>query len=72
MSLVQVMKTISREQVRNQMKEQGIIAKAVSMPGLAEEAGFACKNISDVIEVVGRAGITKTVAELKPIDNIKG
>lgn len=42
------------------------------MSGLAEEAGFACKNISDVIEAVSRPGITKTVAELKPIGNIKG
>lgn len=54
------------------MKQRGILVKAVSMSGLAEEAGFAYKNISEVVESVERAGITKKVAELRPIGNIKG
>ncbi len=48
------------------------MVKKVSMSGLAEEAGFAYKNISDVVASVDRAGITKVVAELRPIGNIKG
>ena len=51
---------------------RGILVKAVSMPGLAEQAGFAYKNISEVVETVDLAGITKKVAELRPIGNIKG
>jgi tRNA-splicing ligase RtcB len=54
------------------MKQRGILVKAVSMSGLAEEAGLAYKNISEVVESVDRAGITKKVAELRPIGNIKG
>jgi tRNA-splicing ligase RtcB len=54
------------------MKQRGILVKAVSMSGLAEEAGFAYKNISEVVETVDRAGITKPIAELRPIGNIKG
>ncbi len=54
------------------MQQQGIMVKKVSMSGLAEEAGFAYKNISDVVASVDRAGITKVVAELRPIGNIKG
>jgi tRNA-splicing ligase RtcB len=54
------------------MQQHGIMVKAVSMSGLAEEAGFAYKNISDVVASVDRAGITKVVAELRPIGNIKG
>jgi tRNA-splicing ligase RtcB len=54
------------------MKERGIMVKAVSMSGLAEEAGFAYKNISEVVETVEGAGITRKVAELRPIGNIKG
>jgi tRNA-splicing ligase RtcB len=42
------------------------------MSGLAEEAGFAYKNVSDVVETVEGAGITKKVAELRPIGNSKG
>jgi tRNA-splicing ligase RtcB len=54
------------------MKQHGILVKAVSMSGLAEEAGLAYKNISEVVNTVDQAGITKKVAELKPIGNIKG
>ena len=72
MSRTQAKKSIRGEQLQQQMKQRGILVKAVSMAGLAEEAGFAYKNISDVVESVDRAGITKKVAELRPIGNIKG
>ena len=72
MSRAQAKKSVRGEQLQRQMKEKGILVKAVSMSGLAEEAGFAYKNISEVVETVDRAGITKKVAELRPIGNIKG
>lgn len=72
MSRAQAKKAIRGEQVQQQMKQRGILVKAVSMSGLAEEAGFAYKNISEVVETVDRAGITRAVAELRPIGNIKG
>jgi tRNA-splicing ligase RtcB len=72
MSRAQAKKSIRGEQLQQRMKQRGIVVKAVSMSGLAEEAGFAYKNISEVVETVDRAGITKKVAELRPIGNIKG
>lgn len=72
MSRAQAKKAVRGEQIQKQMKQRGIIVKAVSISGLAEEAGFAYKNISEVVETVDRAGITKPVAELQPIGNIKG
>ena len=72
MSRAQAKKSIRGEQLQQEMKQRGILVKAVSMSGLAEEAGFAYKNISEVVETVDRAGITKKVAELRPIGNIKG
>jgi tRNA-splicing ligase RtcB len=72
MSRAQAKRSVRGEQLKQQMEKRGIIVKAVSMSGLAEEAGFAYKNISDVVETVDRAGITKKVAELRPIGNIKG
>ncbi len=72
MSRAQAKKAIRGEQLQQEMSRRGILVKAVSMSGLAEEAGFAYKNISDVVETVDRAGITKKVAELRPIGNIKG
>ncbi|MBM4134166.1 MAG: RtcB family protein [Nitrospira sp.] len=72
MSRAQAKRSVKGEQVQRDMKRRGIIVKAVSMSGLAEEAGLAYKNISEVVEAVDRAGITKKVAELRPIGNIKG
>jgi tRNA-splicing ligase RtcB len=72
MSRAQAKRTVRGEQIRKQMEARGIVIKAVSMSGLAEEAGLAYKNISDVVETVDLAGITKKVAELRPIGNIKG
>jgi tRNA-splicing ligase RtcB len=72
MSRAQAKRTVRGAQLQQQMKQRGILVKAVSMSGLAEEAGVAYKNISEVVESVDRAGITKKVAELRPIGNIKG
>jgi tRNA-splicing ligase RtcB len=60
------------EQLQKDMEKKGIYVKAMSMSGLAEEAGFAYKNINDVINAVAEAGISKPVVGLKPIGNIKG
>jgi len=72
MSRAQAKKRIRGADLQQDMARRGIVVKAVSMSGLAEEAGFAYKNISDVVESVNVAGITKKVAEFLPIGNIKG
>ncbi|ODS30518.1 MAG: hypothetical protein SCARUB_04372 [Candidatus Scalindua rubra] len=54
------------------MEKEGIIVKAVSMSGLAEEAGIAYKDISEVVETMDVLGISKKAVRLKPIGNIKG
>lgn len=72
MSRAQAKRTVRGGELQQQMKKRGILVKAVSMSGLAEEAGLAYKDISEVVESVDRAGITKKVAELRPIGNIKG
>jgi tRNA-splicing ligase RtcB len=72
MSRAQAKRGVRGDQLLKDMNSRGILVKAVSMSGLAEEAGFAYKNISEVVETVDRAGITKKVAELRPIGNIKG
>ena len=72
MSRAQAKRMVRGEQLQQQMKQRGILVKAVSMSGLAEEAGMAYKNMSEVVESVDRAGITKKVAEFRPVGNIKG
>jgi tRNA-splicing ligase RtcB (3'-phosphate/5'-hydroxy nucleic acid ligase) len=72
MSRGQAKRAIRGEALQRDLKQRGILVKAVSMSGLAEEAGWAYKDISEVVLTVDSAGITKKVAELKPIGNIKG
>lgn len=42
------------------------------MPGLAEEAPQAYKNVSRVVETVSKAGIAHKVARLRPVAVVKG
>jgi len=72
MSRAQAKRTVRGATLQQTMAQRGILVKAVSLSGLAEEAGIAYKNISDVVESVDTAGITRKVAELLPIGNIKG
>lgn len=72
MSRTKAKKMIRGENLLQKMKQEGIYIKSASFAGLAEEAGFAYKNVSDVVKSVDQAGISKPVAYLKPIGNIKG
>jgi tRNA-splicing ligase RtcB len=54
------------------MRERGIYVRSVSAAGLAEEAGAAYKNIDEVVEATELAGLSRRVARLIPVGNIKG
>ena len=60
------------DQLQKDMEKHGIVVKAMSMSGLAEEAGAAYKDINEVIETMHIAGISKKVVQLKPLGNVKG
>lgn len=72
MSRSKARKLIQSARLLNNMREKGIYVKTSSFSSLAEEAGFAYKNISDVVKSVDLAGLSKPVAYFKPIGNIKG
>jgi len=59
-------------EVLRQLEEKGITVKASSIPELAEEASQAYKDVSQVIDVVHQAGISKKVAMAVPMGVIKG
>ena len=59
-------------ELRKELEKQGIKIRAGSMPGLAEEAPSAYKDVDMVVETVSKAGIAKKVARLKPVAVIKG
>jgi tRNA-splicing ligase RtcB len=54
------------------MEDKGIIVRAAGRGTLAEEMSEAYKDISDVVDVVHRAGISKKVARLRPMGVVKG
>lgn len=58
--------------IDQELSQQGIIARARSWKGLAEEQPAAYKDVDLVVEVVHRAGLAKKVARLRPIGVIKG
>jgi tRNA-splicing ligase RtcB len=72
MSRTSALKKWKPEELLKQLNEKGIIVKAHSLKGLPEEAPEAYKNISSVVEIMHRAGISEKVAELKPMICIKG
>jgi tRNA-splicing ligase RtcB len=72
MSRAQAKRQVRGEKLRDQLTARGIKVRAGSMPGLAEEAPEAYKDVSRVVDVVHKAGIGKKVARLEPIAVIKG
>ncbi len=72
MSRSQAKREVWGEDLREELEELGIAVRAGSMPGLAEEAPKAYKDVDEVIEVVANAGIAEKVARLRPVAVIKG
>jgi tRNA-splicing ligase RtcB len=58
--------------LRQELEARGIHVRAGSLPGLAEEAPDAYKDIEAVIEVVQGAGLARKVARLRPLAVMKG
>ncbi len=72
MSRSKAKRTVRGERVRAELKQEGIIIRAGSMRGLAEEAPLAYKAVDDVVGAVVGAGIARKVARLRPLAVIKG
>jgi tRNA-splicing ligase RtcB len=58
--------------IADELAAQGIIARARSREGLAEEHSDAYKDVDDVVDCVAAAGLARKVARLRPIGVIKG
>ncbi|GAB4325885.1 MAG: RtcB family protein [Candidatus Zixiibacteriota bacterium] len=72
MSRTKAKQSIRGEVLRQDMLKRGIAIRTASLSGLAEEAGFAYKDISEVVRAVDEIGISKRVVRFIPIGNIKG
>jgi tRNA-splicing ligase RtcB len=58
--------------VARSLVARGITVKAESMASLAEEAPQAYKDVSEVVDITQKAGISRKVVRTKPIGVIKG
>ncbi|PIN74212.1 RNA-splicing ligase RtcB [Candidatus Woesearchaeota archaeon CG10_big_fil_rev_8_21_14_0_10_45_16] len=72
MSRTKAKELVRGDKLQKDMETRGIYVHAVTMQGLAEEAGQAYKDINLVVDTLDKAGITKPVVALKPIGNVKG
>jgi tRNA-splicing ligase RtcB (3'-phosphate/5'-hydroxy nucleic acid ligase) len=60
------------ERLKADMEARGIYVRSDSWGGLAEEAGQAYKDVDQVVACTEAAGLSKRVARLTPIGNVKG
>jgi len=72
MSRRKARKRVQGSELRKELEKQGIVVRAGSMKGLAEEAPAAYKDVSRVVEVVHNLGLARKVARLRPLAVIKG
>ena len=72
MSRRQAKKTIRGDKLMDSLEKDGIHIRAGSMPGLAEEAPQAYKDVDSVVKTVSGAGIARKVARLRPVVVVKG
>lgn len=70
--LVQAKRQVWGETLIKDMAQRGIIVRAASKSGVAEEAGFAYKDLTAVVDTLHRLDISRRVVSLAPIGNIKG
>jgi tRNA-splicing ligase RtcB (3'-phosphate/5'-hydroxy nucleic acid ligase) len=72
MSRSQAKKQVRGQTLRSELEAQGIEIRAGSLPGLAEEAPQAYKDVDVVVATVTGADIARKVARLRPVAVIKG
>ncbi|MFQ5414716.1 MAG: RtcB family protein [Phycisphaerae bacterium] len=58
--------------IKRELLARGVIARARGRTGLEEEQPDAYKDVTQVVDVLHRAGISSKVARLRPVGVIKG
>jgi tRNA-splicing ligase RtcB len=72
MSRSKAKKTIRGDELKRELESKGILVQAGHMALLAEEAPQAYKDVSEVVDVCQGAGLSRKVAQLKPLAVLKG
>jgi tRNA-splicing ligase RtcB len=58
--------------IARELEDRGILVRAASLRTAQEETAAAYKDASQVVEAVAEAGLTATVARLRPLAVVKG
>jgi tRNA-splicing ligase RtcB len=72
MSRTKAKKEMGGVELKRQLESEGILVAASQAKLLSEEAPYAYKDVSEVVETCEGAGLTKVVARLRPVGVIKG
>jgi tRNA-splicing ligase RtcB len=72
MSRAEAKRQVRAEKLRAELEKEGIVLRAGSLGGLAEEAPQAYKDVDQVVAIVEAAGLARIVARLEPMAVIKG
>ncbi len=72
MSRTAAVRSAGSRRIDKELEGRGVIARASSRKGLAEEQPDAYKNVDEVVAVVDGAGLSRKVARMRPIGVIKG
>jgi tRNA-splicing ligase RtcB len=72
MSRTKAKKVMSGPELKKDMEERGIMLAASHWRMLAEEAPYAYKDVSQVVDACEGAGLSRKVARLRPVGVVKG
>jgi tRNA-splicing ligase RtcB len=72
MSRTKARKVMTGPELRSKLEGQGITLAASQWKLLAEEAPYAYKDVSQVVDACEGAGLSKKVARLRPVGVVKG
>ncbi len=72
MSRNKAKKTARGRDVQAELREQGIVVQGATRRTIDEEIPEAYKDVADVVDACAVAGISKKVAQLRPLGCIKG
>lgn len=72
MSRHQAIRQAKGRSIWRELEDRGIYVRSAGRETLAEEMSEAYKDISNVVDVVQRAGISRKVARLRPMGVVKG
>lgn len=72
LSRQQAKKVAKGRRLLEELADKGVIVMAAGLGTVAEEMPEAYKDVSDVVDVVDRAGLSRKVAQLRPMGVVKG